>query len=125
MESLLSMNHCLIGNLLTPALSSTKAWRRGRGNDVRGVQGFNARFFRGILTPKAQDDFVEIRLVGVPEPQGINFDGLIHEAICDGELDGLRRAIRRMDFGGDDVAVAGVGAIDLEAGSAGIDVGVN
>jgi hypothetical protein len=46
------MNMNREGNLLTPALSSTSVWRRGRWNGVRGFWGSMREMLRGILSLK-------------------------------------------------------------------------
>jgi hypothetical protein len=48
----LPMNMNREGNLLTPALSSTSVWRRGRWNGARGFWGSLREILRRILSPR-------------------------------------------------------------------------
>jgi hypothetical protein len=51
----LAMNMNRKGNLLTPALSSTSAWRRGRWNGACGFWGSMREIVRGILSRRRGD----------------------------------------------------------------------
>jgi hypothetical protein len=50
----LPMNSNQERNLLTPALSSTSVWRRGRCNGARGFWGSMREILRRILSPLAR-----------------------------------------------------------------------